>query len=93
MGSSCAGLARCWFQAGQSVETPVAEIAAIPGAVPRRRAGDVRGSAVGVFVVVPANALVGEDVVGVHLPAVVVDFGAGDARGAAAGFEMQADAG
>ena len=43
----------------------------------------------GVFVVVvPSYALVGEDVVRVDLAAVLVDFGAVDARSASAGFEM-----
>ena len=49
--------------------------------------------ACGVLVVVPANTLVSEDVIRVDLAAVLSDFGAVDAGGAAAGFEMQTDAG
>lgn len=41
----------------------------------------------------PADLLVGEQVSGVDLAAVVVDFLAVDARRAGAGFEVQADAG
>ena len=49
--------------------------------------------ACGSFVVVPANALVGEDVIRVHFAAVLIDLVAVDAGGAAAGFEVQTDAG
>lgn len=92
------GAGEVLVQAGELVETAVAEVAAVEGAVPGGGAGHVRGAVAGgvvvvVVVVVPADALVGEDVVGVDLAAVEVDFGAGDARGAAAGFEVEADAG
>lgn len=90
------GAGEVLVQAGELVETAVAEVAAVEGAVPGGGAGHVRGAVAGVVVVgvvVPADALVGEDVVGVNLAAVEVDFGAGDARGAAAGFEVEADAG
>lgn len=90
------GAGEVLVQAGELVESAVAEIAAVEGAVPGGGAGHVRGAVAGVVVVgvvVPADALVGEDVVGVDLAAVEVDFGAGDARGAAAGFEVEADAG
>ena len=49
--------------------------------------------ACGTFVVVPANALVGEDVIRVDFAAVLSDFVAINTGGAAAGFEMQTDAG
>lgn len=88
------GAGEVLVQAGELVETAVAEVAAVEGAVPGGGAGHVRGAVAGVVVVViPADALVGEDVVGVDLAAVEVDFGAGDARGAAAGFEVETDAG
>ena len=45
------------------------------------------------FVVVPAYALVGEDVIRVDFAAVLIDFSAVDTGGAAAGFEVQTDAG
>ena len=51
------------------------------------------GCFVGVALVVPADAFGGEDVGWVDLAAVLVYFLAGDAGGAGAGFEMQADAG
>ena len=46
-----------------------------------------------VLVVVPSDALGGEDVARVDFAAVLVDFGAGDAGGAAAGFEVETYAG
>ena len=49
--------------------------------------------ACGIFIVVPANALVSEDVIRVDFAAVLIDFGTVDAGGAAAGLEMQTDAG
>ncbi|KAL8987176.1 MAG: hypothetical protein Q9177_003594 [Variospora cf. flavescens] len=41
----------------------------------------------------PADLLVGEDVIGVDFAAVLIDFLAVDARRAGAGFEMEADTG
>lgn len=84
------GTGKMLVQARQSVEAPGAKVAPVARTVPRCRAGDV--SACGTFVV-PSDALVGKDVARVDFAAVLVDFGAVDAGCAAAGFEVQADAG
>ena len=78
-------------QARQFVEAPGAEVAPVARAVPGCRAGDMNSC--GTIVVVPADALVGEDVAWVDLAAVLVYFDAVDAGCAASGFQVQTDAG
>ena len=80
-------------QARQLSESPRAEVASVARTIPRCGACDVSGACRTFVVVVPAYALVGEDVIWVDFAAVLVDFGAVDAGGAATGFEMQTNAG
>ena len=77
-------------QALQRAEPRSAEIAAVAITIPSCLCGI---SSSGRGRIVPADLLVGEDVVGVDLAAIGVDFLAVDAGGAGAGFEMDADAG
>ncbi len=77
------------IQRGQSTEAILAEVAAVPVAIPSRIGGQrCRGG----VIVVPADLLVCEDVIGVNFPTVLVNLLAVDAGGASAGFEMKADA-
>lgn len=78
-------------QCRQIVEATLAQVAAIPISVPGRAGG--YGGRGGGIVLVPANLLVCKDVVGVDLAAVGVDFGAVDAGGAGAAFEVVTYAG
>lgn len=73
-------------EASQLSEAPLAEITPVPRSIPSS-AGRQRG---GRAVAVPADPLVGEDMIGIHLAAILVNLLAVDAGWAGAGFEMEA---
>lgn len=75
------------IEANQLSEAPLAEITPVPRSIPSSAGRQSRG----ITVAVPANLLVGEDVTGIDLAAVLVDLLAVDARWTGAGFEMEAD--
>lgn len=72
--------AKMLVQGGQGAKAALTEVASITGPIPRSGSGKLGGSGI---VVVPADLLVGEDMIWVDFAAVLVDFGAIDARRAA----------
>ena len=84
------GTSQMLIQTRQPAESPIAEIAPVERPVPRCWGGDVRGCGTRV---VPANAFGREYTAGVDFSAVLVYLGAVDVGGAAAGFQVQANAG
>lgn len=74
-------------EAYQLSEAPLAEITPVPRSIPSSAGCQIGGSTVAV----PANLLVGEDVTGIDLATVLVDFLAVDAGRAGAGLKMEAD--
>lgn len=68
-------------------EPLLAEVAAVPRSIPSS-AGRQSG---GGTVAVPADLLVGEDMIGIDLTTVLVNLLTVDAGWAGAGFEMEAD--
>ena len=83
--------AQMLVQRPQRAEPVLAEVAAVPVAIPGGVCG--KGGGIAIIIVVPADLLVGEDVVRIDFAAVAVNFLAVDAGGAGTGFEVQADAG
>ena len=75
------------IQGNQCTEAALTEIASIPGPIPGGRGSNCgRARAV----IMPADLLVGEDMIGVDFTAVLIDLAAIDTRRAGSGFEMQA---
>jgi len=77
------------IEAIQLSEAPLAEITPVPSSIPSSAGRQSGGGAVAV----PADLLVGEDVVGIDLAAVLVNLLAVDAGRTGAGFEMEAYSG
>ncbi|KAL8719456.1 MAG: hypothetical protein Q9225_003545 [Loekoesia sp. 1 TL-2023] len=77
-------------QSPQVREATLTEVASIPTAIPRRFGGQGGRARI---IIIPADLLVGEDVVGVDLSTVLIDLLAVDAGGAGTGFEVEADTG
>lgn len=76
------------IQATQSSVAVLTEVTAVVRSIPSSTGSDVcRISSV----LVPANLLVGEYVVGIDLSAVLIDGGTSDAGGAGAGFQVDTD--